>query len=120
MLIRHVPWDVFDSLLIRSVRLYYDSKSGDLVAKLSPSAQQNDVPSILSECIRAKTMEMGIDRFKLRSTATTRYYGTNSAKEGDAGFRPMPERRRIDDWPTFVIESGVSESLARLRIDAGW
>lgn len=65
-------------------------------------------------------MEMGIDRFKLRSTATTRYYGTNSAKEGDAGFRPMPERRRIDDWPTFVIESGVSESLARLRIDAGW
>jgi len=25
VLIRHVPWDVFDSLLIRSVRLYYDS-----------------------------------------------------------------------------------------------
>ena len=26
----------------------------------------------------------------------------------------------MDDWPTVVFECGVSESLARLRVDAHW
>lgn len=119
-LIRNVPRDVFEKLLLRSVRLHYDYESGDLVAKLMPSPEHNEPPAILTDCIRAKTMRMGLDMFKLHPTTTNRYSGAFSAKEGDAGLKPIPERGRKDDWPTLVIECGVSESLPRLRIDAQW
>lgn len=119
-LIRNVPRDVFENLLLRSVRLHYDYESGDLIAKLMPSPEHNEPPAILSDCIRAKTTRMGLDMFKLHPTTTNRYSGASSAKEGDAGLKPIPERRRRDDWPTLVIECGVSEGLPRLRIDAKW
>lgn len=120
VLIRHVPRDVFDNLLIRSARLHYDFDSGDLVAKLMPGAPHNDATAILAADIQTRVAKMGLDISKLRPTTTTRYAGARSAKEGDAGFKPMPERRGGDKWPTLVVECGVSESLPRLRIDAGW
>jgi hypothetical protein len=31
-----------------------------------------------------------------------------------------PSDQKKTEWPTIVFESGVSESLVRLRSDAGW
>ncbi|OTA97332.1 hypothetical protein M434DRAFT_296612 [Hypoxylon sp. CO27-5] len=40
--------------------------------------------------------------------------------EGDSAGGPIPERRGHDKWPTLVIEAGVNESLAQLRLDTEW
>ncbi|KAL2199410.1 hypothetical protein P885DRAFT_67439 [Corynascus similis CBS 632.67] len=40
--------------------------------------------------------------------------------EGDSTGGPRRERGMKDDWPTLVIEAGVSESLAGLRNDMRW
>ena len=49
-----------------------------------------------------------------------RFEGRKSSKEGDKAYKPLPARRRDEDWPTIVFESGLSESLRRLRVDARW
>ncbi|CAK9868046.1 unnamed protein product [Sphagnum jensenii] len=41
------------------------------------------------------------------------------SKEADGGYIPL-SRRLEDDWPSFVIEVGVSESRAKLRRDAAF
>jgi hypothetical protein len=40
-----------------------------------------------------------------------------SKKESDSGLRPADDGI---EWPSMIIESGWSESLARLRGDVGW
>jgi len=41
------------------------------------------------------------------------------SKEADIGYKPC-SRDMEDEWPSFVIEVGVSESLAMLRRDAAF
>jgi hypothetical protein len=41
------------------------------------------------------------------------------SKEADIGYKPRA-RDMEDDWPSFVVEVGVSESLAMLRRDAAF
>ncbi len=41
------------------------------------------------------------------------------SKEADIGYKPI-SRHMVDEWPSFVIEVGVSESLAMLRSDAAF
>lgn len=120
VLIQNVPRDTFENLHLPSTRLHYDYESGDLIVKFMPSAAHNCPPMLLTGLIRIKATEMGFDMFKLRSTTTNRYEGASSTKEGDGGLKPIPERKRANDWPVLVIECGVFESLPRLRIDAGW
>lgn len=38
-------------------------------------------------------------------------------KQADVGYKP-PSRRDVKDWPSVVFETGVSESLVKLRADA--
>src|SRR5271170_4913428 len=40
--------------------------------------------------------------------------------KSDSSFRPSSHRPNNTDWPTIVIESGVSETLRHLRFDADW
>lgn len=60
----------------------------------------------------------------VRSAATSTYKPTpTKGKQGDQAFIPpsqCPSPQRPAGWPTFVIETGVSESLSRLRGDAKW
>jgi hypothetical protein len=41
------------------------------------------------------------------------------SKEGDQGFKPR-SRMSSSDWPSLMIEVGVSESINILRYDACW
>ncbi|RPA95775.1 hypothetical protein L873DRAFT_1845854 [Choiromyces venosus 120613-1] len=61
---------------------------------------------------------MGL-RGNLRDMRGSRYQGIASSKEADSAFKPLSRPRKAD-WPTLVIESGVSEKLPRLRVDARW
>lgn len=55
-----------------------------------------------------------------RTKAATTFRASRDRGEGDSTGGPIPERRGHDKWPTFVIEAGVSESLAQLRLDMQW
>ena len=50
----------------------------------------------------------------------TKYKRPNFSKEGDTAYCPLPSREQETDWPTIVLESGLSEMHTRLRHDAQW
>lgn len=70
--------------------------------------------------IRDKVKAMGLGQYKLIAVAATTYRGNSSAKQANSALKPVPERRRAEDWPTLVIECGIPESLQQLRRDAHW
>jgi len=55
----------------------------------------------------AKIIRMGTS---YRAFGRTRYLGNTSSKEGDSSYKPSSRENKYD-WPTIVIESGLSESL---------
>jgi hypothetical protein len=62
---------------------------------------------------------MGLaDVWKSNGTATYRSGGNEG--ESDASGGPIPDRQKPRDWPTLVVETGASESLAQLRGDMRW
>lgn len=63
---------------------------------------------------------MGVPRRDLIPIGSTRYQGSQSSKEPDAGYKPLPARSLVSDWPTIVFEVGLSESLSQLRTDTEW
>lgn len=50
----------------------------------------------------------------------TLYRSQRSSKEGDSSYKNLMVRSNSGDWPSFVIEAGLSELLQRLRCDAQW
>jgi hypothetical protein len=66
-----------------------------------------------------KLVLLGVDE-SLLGTGSGRFGRRGGrSKEADIGYKPH-SRPMIDDWPSFVIEVGVSESLAMLRRDAAF
>lgn len=63
---------------------------------------------------------MGAPRRELVPIGSTRYQGSQSFKEPDAGYKPLPAWGLVSDWPSIVFEVGQSESLSQLRTDAEW
>ncbi|KAI9042731.1 uncharacterized protein KD926_005061 [Aspergillus affinis] len=69
---------------------------------------------------------MGIPRADIMFGNTTTHKSIdNTEKQPDDCFWPPPRQQqgrtsRVQGWPTLVIETGVSESLSRLREDARW
>lgn len=65
---------------------------------------------------------MGLRACVMKAIGTTMFRSPNnpaSSKEADAALKPAT-RTGAQDWPSFVIETGPSESLQRLRVDADW
>ena len=66
-------------------------------------------------------MNMGIAFDEVVGTAATKRQGKgNTIKEPDSSFKNLRLRSQVGDWPHWVIEGGMSESLQRLRADASW
>jgi hypothetical protein len=93
-----------------------------LIIKLMPSAAHGSAHLNLAGDLVVKMLGMGMARRDLRSLGGTRFDGRRSSKEGDSVF--MPRTRMLQSgtirWPTIVFESGLSETLHRLRCDANW
>ena len=51
---------------------------------------------------------------------TTTYRGIGNRKQPDCAFQPRSPRPDLADWPTLVVECGVSQSLPDLRRDSNW
>ena len=112
--------NLVENATLCSVRMHYNFDSQDLIIKLMPSVEHNIPVAALTKFITMKSMAMGLDLFSLCQIDTTTCKGVSSAKEADGALKPIPARRQRLDWPTIVIECGVSESLAKLRMDASW
>ena len=63
---------------------------------------------------------MGLPPEEFVDIGATRFQRPRSSKESDSAYKPATVRPNRLDWPTLVIEAGMSESLRRLRSDARW
>ncbi|KAF3770571.1 hypothetical protein M406DRAFT_247864 [Cryphonectria parasitica EP155] len=54
------------------------------------------------------------------TTLRERGHPDGDGGEGDSAGGPHPARNIAGAWPTLVIEAGVTESMAQLRLDMQW
>jgi hypothetical protein len=98
---------------------YYESEEV-LVIKLIAGAVHETPHALFCSIFSIKQLSMGLTAFDLSPRAATKCTGPASSKMPDSSFLPAGFRAVQKDWPTFVIECGLSESLARLRVDVQW
>lgn len=77
-----------------------------------PTVPWAKIPSLI--------FELWEPRYGLYSLDAAQFQGRNLSKEADGVYKPVHIRSCGCDWPTIVFESGLSESLDRLRTDAEW
>jgi hypothetical protein len=103
----------------KHIRLAHYADIGLLIVKI-PTAQHESAHGNLGNRLISKAVRMGIPDAELHYVGATRFHARKSSKEGDSSYRPYSLRPNSTDWPTIVIESGVSESLRHLKDDADW
>jgi hypothetical protein len=91
----------------------------DLLIFKVPTIAHEIAHFTLSDEVNRKLEGIGLAKQSLCPCGATTYDGFSSSKEGDSSYKPKC-RTREDDWPVLVVEAGVSETLARLRVDADW
>ncbi|KAK6812994.1 hypothetical protein RU639_010809 [Aspergillus parasiticus] len=93
--------------------------------KVVPSISHDLTTSGVDHLIHGKCIRMGVADNDLvwGHTVTTPGTVTTHGKQPDDCFFPpnrQPLGGQFNGWPSLVIETGVSESLAKLRRDATW
>jgi hypothetical protein len=103
----------------KGIRMTHYTDINLLIVKL-PSAEHEAAHLNIGRDLIEKVVLMGMRARELDGVGASRFPGRRSSKEGDSAWRPHSSRPNKTEWPTIVIESGVSESLRRLRFDASW
>lgn len=104
----------------KHIRMTHHTDTNALIIKLMPSVEHELAHTCLADQLTYQLIRMGISFDGLLSNmAGSRCSGPSSSKEADAAYKPECRDHAID-WPTLVFESGLSEGLARLRVDARW
>ena len=102
---------------IPAFRLLYDAAEEALIIKLMPGAHHEVANWKFATMFILKLASLGVSD-TLVPFGPTRYEAlTGRSKEPDDAWRPST-RVLPTDWPSLVIEVGVSESLGQLRADA--
>ena len=103
----------------KKLRFLYLPHQQTLVVKMMLSMVHQLAASLVERMLWEKTTPMGLGR-ELADMRGTRYQGlSGTSKEADCAFKP--ESRPLGtNWPTLVIECGVSETVERLKVDANW
>lgn len=104
----------------RHTRMSYYADTELLIIKLMPSVKHDAAHRMLSDDLVSKIRAMGVPKREFASLGSGRIQGHYSSKEADEAYKPLPLRGLSRDWPTMIFECGLSESLNRLRTDAGW
>ncbi|KAL1998618.1 hypothetical protein VTN02DRAFT_5884 [Thermoascus thermophilus] len=103
-----------------SVRMTHFADRALLIVKLMPSIKLETPHRSLGEDMIRALVRMGTPDRELTAVGAGKYETPASSKQGDSAWKPKVFRGGPDDWPTIVIECGLSGSLARLRGDASW
>ncbi|CAG8888251.1 unnamed protein product [Penicillium egyptiacum] len=109
-----------DALNGVTYRFQWEGTTG--LIKVVPKGQHEIVTSQIVAVVRDELRAMGLPRKEVIWVRSTTYRsGTSKGKEADDAY-PPPSRhaRPIENagYPSLVIETGVSESLGRLRQNA--
>jgi uncharacterized protein YuzE len=101
-----------------SMRILYDHDAEMLIVKLIPGIEQELAASLFVDIVRDKIASTGTSRQSILDFGGA-LFGVQGGrqKEGDRALRP-DTRTLVADWPSLVVEVGVSESLSQLRGDA--
>ena len=71
-----------------------------------------------ADLLRGKVLAMELDK-EVGALLDARWDGIDHAKELDLSYKPIIIRTP-DDWPSVIVETGVSQTLPKLRLDAKW
>src|SRR5256714_5693847 len=102
----------------RGVRLTHYVDWDTLILKV-PTAKHELAHRHFGQKLTTRAAGMGLENDFL-DLGATKFQVRRASKEGDTAFKPLSMRPREADWPTIVIEAGWSESLRKLRLDAGF
>jgi hypothetical protein len=99
--------------------ILYDGREEILIIKLPAGVLYCGVVHEFASMFHEKFFRLGVCA-SLVATGCGRFGRRGGrSKEADIGYKPI-SRHMVDEWPSFVIEVGVSESLAMLRSDAAF
>ncbi|CAK9857020.1 unnamed protein product [Sphagnum jensenii] len=99
--------------------ILYDGREKILIVKLMVGVMHEGVAREFASMFEAKLFLLDV-RSSLLAAGSGRFVRRGGrSKEADNGYKPR-SRPMIDDWRSFVVEVGVSESLAMLRRDAAF
>lgn len=105
----------------RGVTFSYFPDMESLLVKLPTKAHERAHNSFGTMLAMSKVGPMGMHLSEFMGQGATKYVGEDgSSKESDSSWVNADVRPNEGDWPHFVIEAGMSESLQRLRADARW
>ncbi|KAJ5297797.1 hypothetical protein PENANT_c012G09850 [Penicillium antarcticum] len=106
-------------------------EQSNALIKVIPSASHEQITTRVSKHMEGQMRAMGISEDDWDWAAASKYppcppNSTRTSirgKEGDQGLIPQSRMFNQEEnygWPTLVFETGVSQSLGRLREDAEW
>ena len=98
-------------------RLLYGAAEEVLIIKLMPGTHYELAALTFSWMFKGKLVSLGVGNTLMPFGATR--FRAPSGRSKEAGMVLRPSTRVLEtDWPSVVIEIGVSESLSQLRTDA--
>ncbi|PYI00189.1 hypothetical protein BO71DRAFT_2102 [Aspergillus ellipticus CBS 707.79] len=98
-----------------SLRATYFEASSDLIVKLAGVPHER-LSRLIYSMIENKSQALGIDQMLSASGAGRRKMESSISKEPDESWVPIG--RAGNDYPSLVVEIGVSETENRLKTDA--
>lgn len=125
LVFRPVTVDEFDKIdnqrdkVGKGIRLTHCADIETLIIKV-PTTDHEVVSQTFGDEVAEQAIGMGLPREERTKTGGAKYYGISTTKQADQGMKPSTLRPRRMDWPTLIFETGVSESLPKLRTDASW
>jgi hypothetical protein len=115
-----VKIDKARSTINKDTRLTYQF-GNLLIIKLMPYPAHESAHLPFADVIRTALFGMGLPLSSLYPVGTGRFFSLDTSKESDSGCKPANNTRPHEfDWPSLVFETGLSESLVRLRQNAKW
>lgn len=113
-----------DGGVFGGIRFWFMFEDSAGVIKVIPSAAHDVTTESLAGMITERSYSMGLRIFAdYKWGGSTKHGPTVAVKSKEADHCLWPANRaptvnRFSGWPTLIFETGVSESLPRLRTDA--
>jgi len=101
------------------VRFHYFNREETLIVKIFARPVQALVGSGFGTRLDVKIGRMGLIHYISRMDTAT-YEGNGSQKQANIAWETWSPHHGAADWPSVVVECGVSQSRDRLEVDANW
>jgi hypothetical protein len=104
----------------KGLRVTYCADINTLIIKV-PTPEHESAIYKISTDFASRFTRMGLsDITDLKGLGASTYKGLSVRKEADSCWRPLATRPHPMDWPTLIVEVGVSQTLRMLRNCAKW